>query len=370
MRVVGATCQILPTLLLLTLTGRLCDAEELTHITGIQGGSVFLLPLVPSGFNPREVFWRHLSPIDHLVASFSRGSLDTTYQSCFHGRVKLLQNFTLEILGLDLRDTGMFTCQMVDTQGHMQLHRFYLSVYEVAAKPEVQVFVSRQGQDCALFLSCNVTTGNNVTYSWIVDTGQEGSLHETYRLYDEKRLLRMTLNSTHQDVSFTCVVTNPVSQENTSVIPWTSCVTEPGKPNEFALLSVEDVSQLTKPLLHKLFGQDFKTNNGKIVILVAAALIIMFTTAMICVYFFSRTSGKTPVKGRQRTNIHTGETFLQLEEENDSPELTGLQDNEETTAQQNGEMTLGHNTDQDSIEERTVQFSPETIVTHKVETIV
>lgn len=344
MRVVGATCQILPTLLLLTLTGRLCDAEELTRITGIQGGSVFLLPLVPSGFNPREVFWRHLSPIDHLVASFSRGSLDTTYQSCFHGRVKLLQNFTLEILGLDLRDTGMFTCQMVDTQGHMQLHRFYLSVYEVAAKPEVQVFVSRQGQDCALFLSCNVTTGNNVTYSWIVDTGQEGQLNETYRLYDEKRLLKMTLNSTHQDVSFTCVVTNPVSQENTSVIPWTSCVTEP--------------------------GQDFKTNNGKIVILVAAALIIMFTTAMICVYFFSRTSGKTPVKGRQRTNIHTGETFLQLEEENDSPELTGLQDNEETTAQQNGEMTLGHNTDQDSIEERTVQFSPETIVTHKVETIV
>ncbi|XP_077320193.1 SLAM family member 8-like isoform X2 [Lithobates pipiens] len=308
MSMVGATCRTLLTLLLLPLTGRLCGAEELTHIRGIQGGSVFLLPLVPSGFNPREVFWRHLSPIDHLVASFSRGSLDTTYQSCFHGRVNLLQNFTLEISGLELRDTGMFTCQMVDTRGHMKLHRFDLTVYEVAAKPEVEVFVSRrQGQVCGIILSCNVTTGNNVTYSWIVNTGQEGPLNETYSLYDEKRLLKMTLNSTHRDVSFTCVVTNPVSQERTSVIPWTSCF-----------------------------------------------------------------AGKTPVKGIQRTNIHTGETFLQLEEENDTPEntLTGLQDNEETTALQNGEITLSHNTDQGSIEERTVQFNPETIVTHKVETIV
>ncbi|XP_077320191.1 SLAM family member 8-like isoform X1 [Lithobates pipiens] len=344
MSMVGATCRTLLTLLLLPLTGRLCGAEELTHIRGIQGGSVFLLPLVPSGFNPREVFWRHLSPIDHLVASFSRGSLDTTYQSCFHGRVNLLQNFTLEISGLELRDTGMFTCQMVDTRGHMKLHRFDLTVYEVAAKPEVEVFVSRrQGQVCGIILSCNVTTGNNVTYSWIVNTGQEGPLNETYSLYDEKRLLKMTLNSTHRDVSFTCVVTNPVSQERTSVIPWTSC---------FA-------------------GQDYRMN-GNILILVVASLIIMFTTMMICVYFFSRTSGKTPVKGIQRTNIHTGETFLQLEEENDTPEntLTGLQDNEETTALQNGEITLSHNTDQGSIEERTVQFNPETIVTHKVETIV
>ncbi|KAM5129464.1 SLAM family member 8-like, partial [Mantella aurantiaca] len=243
MTVAGATCWILA-LILLGHTGRPCRAEEVTPITGIQGGSVLLSPVVPPGFNPREVFWRHLYPTDHLVASFSRGSLDTTYQSCFHGRVQLLPNFTLEISGLDLRDMGMFTCQMVDTQGHMKLHQFHLTVYEVASKPDVQVFVSRQGEDCAIFLSCNVSTGNNLTYTWMIDTGQGELLNKTYRLYDDKRLLRTTLTSAHENVIFTCVVTNPVSQGCTFVVPWTSCL--------------------------EVLGQDFKMKNITIVILVVA----------------------------------------------------------------------------------------------------
>ncbi|XP_018428180.1 PREDICTED: SLAM family member 8-like [Nanorana parkeri] len=299
------------------MSGWLCSAEEVTPITGIRGGSVFLSPSVPLEFNPREVFWRHLSPTDHLVASFSRGSLDTTYQSCFHGRVQLLENLTLEVSGLELKDTGLFTCQMVDTQGHMKLYQFHLTVYEEASKPEVQVFVSRRGEECAIFLSCNVTAGSNVTYSWMVDTGQGDLLNNTYRLYDDRRLLQTTLTSTHQPVSFICVVTNPVSKQNTSVIPWASC----------------------------LPGQESKLNNGKIVLLVAAFLIILFTTGMICVYFFTRSSGKTPVNRRERITMNTEETILHLHEETEAlvNEQTGLQHPEETTSWHNGEMTLGHN---------------------------
>ncbi|XP_072283984.1 SLAM family member 8-like isoform X2 [Pyxicephalus adspersus] len=229
MTMVGAICWI-PTLLLLGHTNKLCSADSIVSgIAGKHGGSVLLSPVIPPGFNPREVFWRHLSPTDHLVATFSRGSFDTSYQSCFHGRVQLLENFTLEISALELKDTGMFTCQMVDTQGHMKLHQFHLTVYEVASKPEVQVFVSRQDQKCAIFLSCDVSTGNNLTYSWMIDTGQEDLPNRTYRLYDSKRLLSMSLTPMDQYVSFTCVVTNPVRQERTSVIPWTRCLAKPDK---------------------------------------------------------------------------------------------------------------------------------------------
>lgn len=230
----GAICGVL-SLLLLGHMGRLCSSEDITPVTGIRGASVLLSPVLPAGFNPREVFWRHLSPTDHLVASFSRGSLDTTYQSCFHGRVQLLQNLTLVISGLELKDTGLFTCQMVDTRGRMRLHQFHLTVYEEASTPEVQVFVSRQGEDCAVFLSCNVTTGNNLTYSWMIDTGQGGLANNTYRLYDDGRLLRMTLTSNHQDVSIACVVINPVSQRHASVIPWASCLAQLGMLNGSAM---------------------------------------------------------------------------------------------------------------------------------------
>nr|DBA13940.1 TPA: hypothetical protein GDO54_004964 [Pyxicephalus adspersus] len=310
--------------------------------TGKHGGSVLLSPVIPPGFNPREVFWRHLSPTDHLVATFSRGSFDTSYQSCFHGRVQLLENFTLEISALELKDTGMFTCQMVDTQGHMKLHQFHLTVYEVASKPEVQVFVSRQDQKCAIFLSCDVSTGNNLTYSWMIDTGQEDLPNRTYRLYDSKRLLSMSLTPMDQYVSFTCVVTNPVRQERTSVIPWTRCLAKP--------------------------GQEFKLNNGKIVIFVAASIIIMFTTGMICVYFFARTSDKIPAKGRQKADMHS-EMILQLQEETGAAGNVqiGLQHSEETTG-----LILGHDKERNTrVNERsTVHFNPEMTVAHKVETIV
>ncbi|XP_068107511.1 SLAM family member 8-like [Hyperolius riggenbachi] len=299
-------------LVLLSYTGTIFTAEDVTQITGIRGGSVLLSPVVPPGLTLREIFWRHLSPTDHLVASFSRGFLDTSYQSCFYGRVELLQNFSLEISGLQLRDTGEFICQMVDTEGHMKLHQFYLKVYDIVAKPEIQVFVSKRRHHCSIFLSCNMTTGNNVTYSWRTDTGPGAIQNETYTLLDNNRLLKLILTPRNKNVSFTCIVTNPVRQESTSVIPGSSCSDLPG-------------SQIY---------------SGEIMLGIAASFVLMFALGMFCVLLFTRSSGKAQQQQRQRDVLHQAEEEPLAQENDENNEETTPQKKEEATSLQNGEAEL------------------------------
>ncbi|XP_075699561.1 SLAM family member 8 [Rhinoderma darwinii] len=296
-------------LILLVQTGTLCRMEIITQVIGQRGGAAHLPVLVPPEFNTRDVFWRHLSPTDHLVASFSRGSFDTTYQSCFYGRVQLLQNFTLVILNLELKDTGIFTCQMVDTNGHMSLHRFHLTVYEVVVKPEVQVYTSRGTMDCSVFLACNTSTGSNVTYSWMTDTGQGLPLNRTYTLHDDRRLLKVLLTPSDQEVSITCIVKNLVSHEKTIIAPWSHCF----------------VKQ----------GTDVGFSSGKVFLFIGIFLVVTFTFMMFSVFLLTRDSGKNNLKNRKEK----------------TDEETMLQHNEETVVQDGGSRL--QNSDERSLQTET-----------------
>ncbi|XP_044127697.1 SLAM family member 8-like isoform X1 [Bufo gargarizans] len=275
------------TLIFIVQAGTVCTMEKVTQIIGKKGGAVHLPAIVPPKFNTRDVFWRHLSPTDHLVASFSRGSFDTTYQSWFYERVQLLHNFTLVILNLELVDTGIFTCQMVDTNGHMRLHRFHLIVYEVVVKPEVQVYTSKGTADCSVFLACNASTGNNVTYGWTTDTGEGRPLNRTFMLHDNSRLLKVLLNLSDQEVSFTCMVANPVSQEKTVVTPWNNCF----------------VKQ----------GTDVGFFSGKVVLVIGIFLVVTFAVLMFLVFLLTRFSGKNNFKNRRKKTYQR--TTSQLNEE-------------------------------------------------------
>ncbi|XP_066461969.1 SLAM family member 8-like isoform X2 [Eleutherodactylus coqui] len=275
----------LVTLVLFLQAGTICRMEKVIQIIGHKGGAAHLPAIVPAGFSTKDVFWRHLLPTDHLVASFSRGSFDTTYQSSFYGRVQLLHNFTLVILNLELKDTGIFACQMVDTKGHMRLHRFHLTIY-VVVKPDVQVYASRGTMECSVFLACNTSTGSNVTYSWMTDTGLGLPLNRTYTLHDDSRILRTLLSPSDHEVSFTCIVMNPVSQEKTIISPWTHCFTKPEPKNGFS--------------------------SGKVVLFIGIFLVVTFTFMMFLVFLLTRVSGKHNFK-RRREKID--EETLQHNEE-------------------------------------------------------
>ncbi|XP_071970797.1 SLAM family member 8-like [Engystomops pustulosus] len=295
-------------LIFILQTGAICSMEKVTKIVGRKGASVHLPVLVPPEFRTRDVFWRHLSPTDHLVASFSRGSFDTVYHSCFYGRVQILKNFTLVILNVTLKDNGIFTCQMVDTNGHMRLHQFHLTVYELVVKPEVQVYTSGGNAVCSVFLACNTSTGSNVSYSWTTDTGQGGPLNRTYVLHNDSHHLKALLTPNDKKVSFTCSVTNLVSQENTTIVPWSHCFDKLGKDTCFS--------------------------SGKIFLVIGIFLAVAFTVMMFLVFLLSRNSGKNNVKNRrEKTDKETAR---------DNDETAGAEERER--AQDNMEALLQRET--------------------------
>ncbi|XP_075463940.1 SLAM family member 8 isoform X2 [Ascaphus truei] len=237
------------------------------------------------GFNTRDVFWRHLSPSDELVASFSRGSMETEYRSRFFGRAQLLSNFTLEIRSLELGDTGTFTSLLVDTGGLMELRKFHLTVYEAVTEPTVQVFTSGGGAEsgtCEAFLNCVTARGNNVSYSWRAETGQRAPINTTHVLHDGGKLIRVLLTPADREVAYTCTVTNPVSRGHAAVVPWNSCATNSGA------------------------GGDVYT--WKYMPYIAASLAIMFTAGTLWVFLCTKASGK---KNRARVRQQEEETAQQ-----------------------------------------------------------
>ncbi|XP_073422739.1 SLAM family member 8 [Dendrobates tinctorius] len=298
--------QSLLSLILILQVGTLCRMETITQIIGQRGGAIHLPVIVPPEFNTRDVFWRHFSPTDHLVASFSRGSFDTTYQSCFYGRVQLLHNFTLVILNLELKDIGLFTSQIVDTNGRMRLHQFHLTVYEMVVKPEIQVYTSRGTMGCSMFLACNTSTGSNVTYSWMTDSGQGQPFNRTYSLHDDSRLLNVFLTPSDQEVSFTCLVMNLVSQEETIIAPWTYC------------------SLIQEP--------DAPSSSGKVFLIIGIFLLVSFAFMMFSVFLLTRVSNKR-IPGKNNINIievkADEETLSQHNEETGGQENTRLQNCDE-----------------------------------------
>nr|XP_009666172.1 PREDICTED: SLAM family member 8 [Struthio camelus australis] len=93
------------------------------------------------------------------------------YQSRFHGRSRLHANLSLEILHLELGDSGTFSALLVDTRGRTETRLLQLTVHEAVTKVTVEVFVPSQrragsGEPCEVFLCCTAARGTAVTYSW------------------------------------------------------------------------------------------------------------------------------------------------------------------------------------------------------------
>lgn len=82
---------------------------------------------------------------------------------------------------------------------------------------------------CQVFLSCWAPNTSDITYSWrregTVDFNGEG-----LSLFSNGQVLSVALGPGDKDVAFTCVASNPVSWDRTTVTPWESCHQEAGMP--------------------------------------------------------------------------------------------------------------------------------------------
>ncbi|XP_008056918.1 SLAM family member 8 [Carlito syrichta] len=208
------------------------------------GGSVLLMAEHSPGFHVREAIWLSLWPSEELLATFFRGSLETLYHSRFLGRVQLHSNLSLELGPLETGDSGNFSVLMVDTEGRARTQTLQLKVYDAVPRPVVQVFIAAAGvaqspKTCQVFLSCWAPNISDITYSWrrqgTVDLGAE-----PHSLFTDGQVLSVSLGPGDKSVSYSCIVSNPVSWDLATVTPWESCSHEaaPGKTSYKDMLLV------------------------------------------------------------------------------------------------------------------------------------
>ncbi|XP_053464076.1 SLAM family member 8 isoform X1 [Nycticebus coucang] len=196
------------------------------------GDSALLVAEQPPGFQVREAIWRSLWPSEELLAVFFQGSLETLYHSRFLGRAQLHGNLSLELGPLQSGDSGNFSVLMVDTRGWTQTQILQLKVYDAVPRPMVRVFISVEGdaqplKTCQVFLSCWAPNTSDVAYSW----RQEGRMDlgvEAHSLFMDGQMLSASLGPGDKDVAYSCIVSNPVSWNMATVIPWESCHGEAG----------------------------------------------------------------------------------------------------------------------------------------------
>ncbi|XP_068778186.1 SLAM family member 8 isoform X2 [Struthio camelus] len=213
--------------LALTLLLHQAAARSPIRVAGEVGRAVLLAADASPGFQHRDIIWRWLAVREELVATYFRGSAETLYQSRFHGRSRLHANLSLEILHLELGDSGTFSALLVDTRGRTETRLLQLTVHEAVTKVTVEVFVPSQrragsGEPCEVFLCCTAARGTAVTYSWARGTSQVPRAN-LRALQEAGRVLRARVAPAEHYVAFTCTAANAVSQAATAVLPWEHC---------------------------------------------------------------------------------------------------------------------------------------------------
>ncbi|XP_040859276.1 SLAM family member 8 [Ochotona curzoniae] len=191
------------------------------------GGLALLVAQHPSSFQVREAIWRSLWPSEELLATFFRGSLETLYHSRFLGRAQLHSNLSLELGPLESGDSGNFSVLMVDVGGRTLTQTLQLKVYDVVPRPVVQVFIgvaedAQFPRTCQVFLSCWASNASDITYSWRRDGLADFGI-EPPSLFTDGQVLSLSLGPGDKDVAYSCIVSNPVSWNLSTVTPWESC---------------------------------------------------------------------------------------------------------------------------------------------------
>ncbi|XP_006895593.1 PREDICTED: SLAM family member 8 [Elephantulus edwardii] len=223
-----------------------------TQIQGQVGGSVLLVANRTPGFQVRDAIWRSLWPSEELLATFFQNSLQTLYHSRFLGRAHLHSNLSLELRPLESGDSGNFSVLLVDIGGQAQTQTLQLKVYDAVPRPTVQVYIAAAEEalapkTCQVFLSCWAPNISDVTYSWRRERTIGFGL-EQQGLFANSQVLRISLGPGDKNVTYSCIVSNPVSWDLATVTPWESCHHEgvPGKTSykDVLLLVVVPVSLL------------------------------------------------------------------------------------------------------------------------------
>ncbi|XP_053133835.1 SLAM family member 5-like isoform X2 [Hemicordylus capensis] len=215
------------TLLLLAtqLAGTANDpAQHLTQLNRILGASVSFPEKLSSGKPVHTIYWSLRTTTSKLFpfVLVRNGTLEAVSSRIrFWQRLEMVDETTLRIKNLEVEDSGVYVVYM--TVSHppvVQRALFNLTVYEPVPEPQIFHQVDSKASDgCNVTLQCQVPGKRGFNVSW----KRGDSLRDLeedldwYQVSSHGQNLNLFWRPNSSDSIFTCLVSNPVDQNNVSV---------------------------------------------------------------------------------------------------------------------------------------------------------
>ncbi|XP_060125673.1 SLAM family member 5 isoform X3 [Zootoca vivipara] len=213
--------------------------ENPTHqVKGIMGASVLFPANISQGITVEKMEWDFYPKSGGLgfwLGEFSHGKLEhPSPTDRFGQRLDMVNETTLRIKDLELDDGGIYNARIWFMKSRFQEQSFNLTVYEPVPTPQVlHQEVSSTPEECNVTLQCQTPGREELKVFW--ETGNppralESSLDE-FQLSDNGRQLHVSWETIPFDSTFTCLVSNPVSEKRASFDLFHICSSIEGERN-------------------------------------------------------------------------------------------------------------------------------------------
>ncbi|XP_043938554.1 SLAM family member 9-like [Protopterus annectens] len=191
------------------------------HINAAVGRHIQLSLALPIDGRYPEIVW-HFENNVH-IASINEDKRPSIYSAEFLERAEVHPDGHLIIKKLTRADSGVYTATATFHDGMRLKTIFRLHVYEPVSKPYIS---SNHHLDystglCKVTLTCSVTGGSDVKYSWWMKDFPNEMIPSYQRI--QENILVVFLKKVHRYISYHCKTTNPISEEVQFIKPYNLC---------------------------------------------------------------------------------------------------------------------------------------------------
>ncbi|XP_005610014.1 SLAM family member 5 isoform X1 [Equus przewalskii] len=185
---------------------------DIITVNGILGESVTFPLNIQGSQQVNSIAWTSKSSVASIIPGNSGTPpiITVTHQD-YYERINVSgQNYNLEIRNLRMEDAGTYKADISLKTSEKKIttttKHFKLQVYRRLGKPKItQSLMTSMNNTCNVTLTCSVEKEEkNVTYTWS-PLGEEGNVLQIFR------------TPVNQELTYTCTVWNPVSNNSDSI---------------------------------------------------------------------------------------------------------------------------------------------------------
>nr|BAC41061.1 unnamed protein product [Mus musculus] len=210
------------------------DDEDPEEVIGVLQESINLSLEIPSNEEIKHIDWLFQNNIA-IVKPGKKGqpAVIMAVDPRYRGRVSISESsYSLHISNLTWEDSGLYNAQvnLKTSESHIT-KSYHLRVYRRLSKPHITVNsnISEEGV-CNISLTCSIErAGMDVTYIWLSSQDSTNTSHEG-------SVLSTSWRPGDKAPSYTCRVSNPVSNISSHRISVGSFCADPGYPEKPSML--------------------------------------------------------------------------------------------------------------------------------------